>query len=140
MHARPSQAWKVYRNKRPAPELQPIRIEESCDGKRLDYAELILDPALAKRMEDYKPMHDVGSEIEIEAVGVGLKHVGVVTQVIPTFGPSGEVYKFISQMRPHLESGLRRIQSRRSQTVGDHSGTGTGRAWSSRCLAPLGSQ
>ena len=45
---------------------------------------------------------DIGSQIEIEAIRGGVKHVGIITQVIPTFSPQGEVYKFVSQTRPYL--------------------------------------
>lgn len=102
MHARNAERWIVRRNGRLAPDLQPLRVEESSGGKRMDFAELVLDPAMAKRMEDYSPLNDIGSEIEIEAIKGGVKHIGIVSQVIPVFSPQGEIYKFVSQTRPHL--------------------------------------
>lgn len=102
MHSRPAERWIVRRNGQTVTNLQPLRIEESAGGKRMDFAELVLDPGQAKRMEDYTPLQDIGSQIEIEAIRGGVKHVGIITQVIPTFSPQGEVYKFVSQTRPYL--------------------------------------
>lgn len=102
MHSRKAERWIVRRNGDVVTNLQPLRVEESSGGKRMDFAELIVDPGLAMRMEDYTPLQDIGSQIEIEAVGGGVKHVGIITQVIPQFSPQGEVYKFISQTRDYL--------------------------------------
>src|SRR5688572_79964 len=102
MHSRKAERWIVRRNGQTVTNLQPLRIEESNGSKRMDYAELIYDPALARRMEDYSPLIDIGSDIEIEAIRGGVKHFGIITQVIPMFGPQGEVFKFISQARNSL--------------------------------------
>src|SRR5688500_5953687 len=97
MHSRKSQRWIVYRNGQPDPRLQPLRIEESMGSKRLEFAELMIDPIYQKRMENYTPLNEIGDRIQIEAVGGGMKHAGVVTQVIPVFGQEGETYKYVSQ-------------------------------------------
>lgn len=102
MHARNAQKWKVYLNGKAAPELQPLQIEESIDGKRMEYAQLVIDPKLAPRMEDYSPLIDMGADVRIEAIGSGIKHVGVVTQVVPLFSPQGETFKLISTTQPYL--------------------------------------
>lgn len=102
MHVRNAQEWRVYRNGQLTPELQPLRVQESFGAQRMDHAELLIDPKMAKRMQDYSPLKDMGANIRIEAVGVGVKHVGIVGQVQPVLSPQGETFKLISQAQPHL--------------------------------------
>lgn len=102
MHVRNAERWIVRRNKEVVRDIQPLRIEESSGGKRMDFAELMFDPRRKGKMEDYSPLDDLGAEIEIEAIKGGIKHIGIVAQVIPIFGPQGEVFKIVSQTLTHL--------------------------------------
>lgn len=101
-HSRPAQRWIVYRNGQPDPKLQPLRIEESMGAQRVEFAELMMDPRYQKRMENYTPLDDIGDDVQIEAVGGGVKHAGIVTQVIPVFGQQGESFKYVSQAKNEL--------------------------------------
>lgn len=96
-HSRPAQKWTVYRNGQLDPVLQVVRLEESLGGKRLDLCELVQDPKLAKPLENYQPLIEVGQFIDVIADGVGLKHSGFVSLVMPVFGPSGELMRIVSR-------------------------------------------
>lgn len=102
MPQRDAQQWTVYRNGQVDPNLQVLKIEESAGARRVDHAELTIDPAKANRIEDYSAGSDLGDDIEIVANGAGVKHWGRLSIVQPMFSPRGETYKLVSRTEHFL--------------------------------------
>lgn len=102
-HNRPAQEWKIYRDGQLDRTLQVLRIDESAGGQRVDTAELMVDPEVAQKIQDYDALAPLGSTIEIVAAGSNrVTHFGVITQHFPTFSPSGEVIRYVSRCEHDL--------------------------------------
>lgn len=105
MPSRNAPKWIVYRNGQPAPELQPLKVQRSLNGDRMDYAELMLDTRHVPNfngLDDFKPFDYIGDYIDIQVAGGGYVHQGAVVHVAPKFSQSEASLMIASRTDPSL--------------------------------------
>jgi hypothetical protein len=104
MPSRPAPTWNVYRNGILTPELQPLIIQRSLNGERMDYAELIVDtrkyPSF-NGLDDFSAFPWLGHTLEIGFSTGGYVHRGTIVQAVPKFNRSEAGIKIVSRTEPH---------------------------------------
>lgn len=104
MPSRKAPTWIVEVNGQPVNYLQPVRVQRSLNGERMDYAELVVDTnnyPTFNGLDDFTPYSLLDKYIDIQSSLGPYVHRGVVIQVVPTFSEASAGITVVSRTQPH---------------------------------------